>query len=60
MVVDTIDKARVKSINDIGHVMGMKAIAEFVVDGQFENELISELHDGHSLPFLMGGDGVIG
>ncbi len=30
MVDDPIDKAMVRSINDIGHVMGMKTIAEFV------------------------------
>lgn len=37
MVADPIDKAMVKSINDIGHVMGMKTIAEFV-----ENDAIME------------------
>jgi diguanylate cyclase (GGDEF)-like protein/PAS domain S-box-containing protein len=37
MVDDPIDKAMVKSINDIGHVMGMKTIAEFV-----ENDAIME------------------
>jgi len=30
MVNDPIDKAMVKSINDIGHLMGMKTTAEFV------------------------------
>jgi len=34
MVDDPIDHAMVKSINEIGHVMGMKTIAEFV-----ENEM---------------------
>lgn len=38
MVTDPIDYAMVKSINDIGHVMGMKNIAEFV-----ENDAIIEL-----------------
>jgi diguanylate cyclase (GGDEF)-like protein/PAS domain S-box-containing protein len=37
MVDDPIDKAMVRSINDIGHVMGMKTIAEFV-----ETEAIME------------------
>jgi diguanylate cyclase (GGDEF)-like protein len=35
MVDDPIDHAMVKSINEIGHVMGMKTIAEFV-----ENDVI--------------------
>ncbi|HUV21208.1 MAG TPA: EAL domain-containing protein [Gammaproteobacteria bacterium] len=38
MVTDPIDHAMVKSINDIGHVMGMKTIAEFV-----ENDAIRDL-----------------
>ncbi|MDQ2695606.1 MAG: EAL domain-containing protein, partial [Pseudomonadota bacterium] len=37
VVEDAIDLALVKSINDIGHVMGMKTIAEFV-----ENDAILE------------------
>lgn len=34
---DSIDVAMVKSINDIGHAMGKKTIAEYV-----ENELIEQ------------------
>lgn len=37
ILVDPIDLAMVKSINDVGHVMGKKTIAEFV-----ENEAILE------------------
>jgi len=40
MVEDPIDHAMVKSINDIGHVMGMKTIAEFVENDEIKNMLI--------------------
>lgn len=40
IVKDPIDHAMVKSINDIGHVMGMKTIAEFVENDEIKNMLI--------------------
>lgn len=40
MVDDPIDYAMVKSINEIGHVMGMKTIAEFVETDEIKNKLI--------------------
>lgn len=39
MVDDPIDHAMVKSINDVGHVMGKKIIAEFVENGEILTEL---------------------
>jgi EAL domain-containing protein (putative c-di-GMP-specific phosphodiesterase class I) len=39
MVDDPIDRAMVKSINDIGHVMGMKTIAEFVENDEIKSML---------------------
>lgn len=39
IMIDPIDKAMVKSINEIGHVFGLKTIAEFVE----KNEIIDEL-----------------
>ena len=39
MVTDPIDHAMVKSINDIGHVMGMKTIAEFVENDAIRDQL---------------------
>jgi EAL domain-containing protein (putative c-di-GMP-specific phosphodiesterase class I) len=40
MVNDPIDHAMVKSIHDIGHVMGMKTIAEFVENDAIKDKLI--------------------
>ena len=39
MVDDPIDHAMVKSINEIGHVMGMKTIAEFVENDAIKSKL---------------------
>lgn len=39
IVNDPIDYAMVKSINDIGHVMGMQTIAEFVENDEIKNML---------------------
>lgn len=49
MVDDPIDKAMVKSINDIGHVMGMKTIAEFV-----ENDAITGQLSGIGVDYAQG------
>lgn len=40
MVDDPIDNAMVKSINEIGHVMGMKTIAEYVENDDIKDKLI--------------------
>lgn len=39
ILTDPIDKAMVKSINEIGHVFGLKTIAEFVEDEEIMTEL---------------------
>lgn len=46
---DPIDYAMVKSINEIGHVMGMKTIAEFV-----ENDLIKAKLSGIGVNYVQG------
>ncbi len=40
IIDDPIDHAMVKSINDIGHIMGLKTIAEYVENEQIQAELI--------------------
>ncbi|MDR4517016.1 MAG: EAL domain-containing protein [Nitrosomonas sp.] len=40
IVDDPIDYAMVKSINEIGHIMGMQTIAEFVENDDIKNKLI--------------------
>jgi diguanylate cyclase (GGDEF)-like protein/PAS domain S-box-containing protein len=39
MATDPIDRSMVKSINEVGHVMGMQTIAEFVEDEVIRDEL---------------------
>ena len=39
MMQDTLDRAMVESINQIGHVMGLKTIAEFVENENIASEL---------------------
>jgi EAL domain-containing protein (putative c-di-GMP-specific phosphodiesterase class I) len=46
---DPIDEAMVKSINDIGHVMGIKTIAEFV-----ENDAIRQRLQDMGIDFAQG------
>ena len=40
IIDDPIDHAMVKSINDIGHIMGLKTIAEYVESEEIKKELI--------------------
>ena len=49
IISDPIDKAMVESINKIGHVMGMKTIAEFV-----ENDQIKTMLDTIGVDYVQG------
>ncbi len=49
IAVDPISRAMVRSINDIGHVMGKQTIAEFV-----ENEDVREQVEALGIDFLQG------
>ena len=40
IIDDPIDEAMVRSINDVGHVIGMKTIAEFVENDEIKQRLI--------------------
>ena len=40
IIDDPIDRAMVKSINDIGHIMGLRTIAEYVENADIQKELI--------------------
>ena len=50
---DPIDHAMVKSINDIGHVMGMKTIAEFVETDAIRSMLL-DLHVDYAQGYDIG------
>ena len=49
IVEDPIDHAMVKSINEIGHVMGMQTIAEFV-----ENDIIKGMLKEIGIDYVQG------
>ena len=49
LVNDQVDKAMVQSINQVGHVMGIKTIAEFA-----ENEKIIHILQGIGIDFAQG------
>ena len=40
LLKDQIDYAMVKSINDVGHIIGIKTIAEYVENESIKNELV--------------------
>lgn len=53
MVNDPIDRAMVKSINEIGHIMGMKTIAEYV-ENEETKEMLRELGMNYAQGYLIG------
>ncbi len=53
IVDDPIDFAMVKSINDIGHVMGMKTIAEFVENNAIKN-MLGSIHVDYAQGYGLG------
>lgn len=53
IVDDPIDHAMVKSINDIGHVMGMKTIAEYVENEQVM-DMLKELGVDYGQGYFIG------
>jgi diguanylate cyclase (GGDEF)-like protein/PAS domain S-box-containing protein len=53
LVNDDIDKAMVKSINDIGHLMGLQTIAEYVETDEIEKAL-KEMKIDHLQGYAIG------
>ena len=53
IVVDPIDHAMVKSINEIGQVMGMKTIAEFVENDEIKG-MLREIGVNYAQGYAMG------
>ncbi len=63
MVDDPIDHAMVKSINEIGHVMGMKTIAEFVENDEIKGmlrEIGVDYAQGHGIGVPIPFDELLG
>ncbi|HDP89378.1 MAG TPA: EAL domain-containing protein, partial [Thioalkalivibrio sp.] len=59
VVTDPIDLAMVKSINDIGHVMGKRTIAEFVESAEILEKL-RELHVDYAQGYHIARERPIG
>jgi len=53
MLDDPIDEAMVKSINDVGHIMGMETIAEFVENDEIRDRLV-EIGIDHGQGYGLG------
>jgi diguanylate cyclase (GGDEF)-like protein/PAS domain S-box-containing protein len=58
VVDDAIDYAMVKSINDIGHVMGKRTVAEFV-DSQAILKVLGEIGVDYAQGYIIGEPGPI-